>query len=159
MSHGHVLAPRFRTEEGACGILVRLTCKLGQRLRRNGYFARSLGLSVNNERGGGFFETIELPCVNDTPTLLRQFHKLWQRRSPGSSPVKKVGVTVSGLVLVSHVPRLLFDEDERRQRASQVVDQINERCGSLAIYFGPVHDYRLPMENKIAFGRIPEDSD
>jgi DNA polymerase-4 len=39
MTHGNVLAPRFRNEEGACGIMVRLVCKLAHRLRQGGYLA------------------------------------------------------------------------------------------------------------------------
>lgn len=159
MSHGNVLEPRFRNEEGARCILVRLICKLAQRLRRNGYLAKSMRVSTADERGGCFFGTIDLPCVNDTPTLLQQFHKLWQQRSPAVAPVKKVDVCVGELVLASQVPRSLFDEVEKLQRISQVIDQINQRWGPQAIYFGPVHNYRQPMENKIAFGRIPEESD
>lgn len=159
MSHGNVLAPCFRTEEGARCILVRLTCKLAQRLRRHGYLAQSLSMSTMDERGGCFFGKIDLPCVNDTPTLLQLFHKLWQQRSPAAAPVKKVGICVGDLVLASQVPRSLFDEVEKLHRISRAIDQINQRWGAQTIYFGTVHHYRQPMENKIAFGRIPDKAD
>ncbi len=159
MSHGNVLEPRFRNEEAACCIMARLVCKLAQRLRRQGYLARSLRISVSYERGGSFSQEIALPSAHDTPTLLHQFYVLWRRRAPGACPIKKVGVCVAGLVPASQVPRPLFDEAEKLQRLSQAVDKINMRWGSLTIYFGPVHSYRQLMENKIAFGRIPEDVD
>jgi DNA polymerase-4 len=159
MSHGNVLAPRFRNEEGACCIMARLVCKLAQRLRRNGYLAKSLRISVSDERGWSFSEEIGLPSVNDTPTLLQQFYVLWRRRTPGVCPIKKVDVSVAGLVSASQVPRPLFDEIEKLQRLSQTIDEINKRWGSLTVYFGPVHYYRQLMENKIAFGRIPDEDD
>ena len=159
MSHGNVLEPRFRNDEGARCIMVRLVCKLAQRLRRRGYLATSLRISVKDVQGGCFSQEIDLPSAHDTPTLLRQFYTLWQRRRPNLCPIKKVNVTVAGLVLASQVSRPLFAEIEKLQRVSETIDKINERCGALAIYFGPVHDYRQLMENKIAFGRIPDEFD
>lgn len=159
MSHGSVLEPRFRNEEGAHGIMVRLVCKLAHRLRQGGYLAKSLRISVRDEQGGSSTEEIGLPSANDTSTLLQQFYKLWQRRSPGVRPIKKVEVSVAGLVLASQVSRPLFAEAEKLQRLSQTIDAINDRWGPSTVYFGPVHDYRQPMENKIAFGRIPDELD
>ena len=157
MSHGSVLEPRFRNEEGACGIMARLVCKLGHRLRQGGYFARSLRISVKDLHGSCCVEEIGLPSVNDTSTLLQQSYKLWRRRTPGACPIKKVDVSVAGLILTSQVSRPLFEPIAKLERLSQTIDKINERWGSSTVYFGPVHDYRQLMENKIAFGRIPDE--
>jgi DNA polymerase-4 len=159
MTHGNVLDPRFRNEEGARGILLRLTCKLAQRLRRDGYLAGSMTVSTVDERGGRFDAKVSLPGVNDTPTLLRQFDKLWRQRSWAGAPVKKVDVCVSELVLASQVSRPLFEEPAKLQQVSRIVDQINQRWGSHTVYFGSIHKYRQLMENKIAFGRIPDKAD
>jgi len=159
MSHGNVLEPRFRNEEGARCIMARLVCKLAQRLRRSGYLATSLRISTRDVRGGGISDEASLPSVHDTPTILQQFYKLWQRRPPSVCPIKKVDVCVAGLVLASQVSRPLFGEFEKLQRISQTIDEINDRWGTSTIYFGPIHDYRQPMENKIAFGRIPDELD
>ena len=37
------------------------------------------------------------------------------------------------------------------QRIPRAIDQINQRLALLKIYFGSVHHYCHPMENKIAF--------
>ena len=159
MSHGSVLEPRFRNQEGAHGILVRLVCKLAHRLRHEGYVARTMRISVNDMHGSGSSAEISLPAANDTPTLLGQFYKLWQRHTLGVCRIKKVDVCVTGLVLATQVSPPLFGEIEKLQRVSQTIDKINERWGSSTVYFGPVHNYLQPMENKIAFGRIPDDLD
>jgi DNA polymerase IV len=159
MSHGNVLEPRFRNEEAACCIMARLVCKLAQRLRRGGYLARSLRISVKDEHGGSFSEEIGLPSVHDTTTLLKGFYLLWRRRAPGVCPIKKVDVCVAGLVPALQVPRPLFDEFEKLRRLSQAIDEINNYFGPLTVYFGPLHGYRQFMENKIAFGRIPDEDD
>lgn len=156
MSHGNVLEPRFRHPEGAYGILIRLVTKLGVRLRRDGYFAKCLQLSLRTPHGERFTEKMSIPYTHDTTTLIQQVEKLWRLRPNSFSSIQKVDVCVSGLVLASQVPRSLFDEVDKRQQVSQVVDKINARLGEASIYFGPVHHFRQQMDNKIAFGRIPD---
>ncbi|MBC7783949.1 MAG: type VI secretion protein ImpB [Burkholderiales bacterium] len=155
MSHANVLALAFRNDRSAYGILVRLICRLGARLRHDGYYAQGLSVHVKDVRGGYFADSSLLPFVHDTPTLLSQFHKLWQRRGTGHFAPLKVGADVTGLVPVNQVEDSLFDEIEKPRRISHAIDTINRRWGKSAIYFGPMHDFRHHMDDKIAFGRIP----
>jgi len=94
-------------------------------------------------------------CVQDTPTLLEQFQKLWERRKGTGDPPIKVGVDVVELVAVGQASGVLFEEVEKPRRVSAAVDDINKRWGGTAIYFGTMHGYRHRMDDKIAFGRIP----
>jgi DNA polymerase-4 len=155
MSHASVLDPKFRNEEGAHGIMVRLLCRLGARLRHDGYFAQCLRAHVKDVQNHYWFQEVILPCVQDTPTLLSKFHVLWQRRGPGASRPMKVGVEVAGLIAATQVSEPLFDAIEKPRRVSQAVDKINQRWGASTVYFGPMHNYRHSMDDKIAFGRIP----
>ena len=155
MSHASVLDPKFRNEEGAYGIMVRLLCRLGARLRHDGYYAQNLRANVKNVRGRYWNEEAALGYVQDTPTLLEKFQTLWQQRTPGTDPILKVGVEVGGLVPVTQVPQSLFDELEKPRRVSQAIDKINRRWGASAIYFGSMQGFRHHMDDKIAFGRIP----
>ncbi len=52
MSHVSVLHPDNRSERDAHGIMVRLVCRLGARLRHDGYCARVLRAHVKYFRGG-----------------------------------------------------------------------------------------------------------
>ena len=93
--------------------------------------------------------------MQDTPTLLEKFQKLWRQRIPDSDPPMKVGVEVAGLVPAAQVSHSLFDEMEKPRRVSQAVDKINQRWGASTVYFGSMHGFRHHMDDKIAFGRIP----
>jgi len=157
MSHANVLDPKFRNAEGAYGIMVRLLCRLGARLRHEDYFAQCLRVHMKNVRGSYWQEEITLPCVQDTPTLLEQFQKLWRQRTPGSDPPIKVGVEVAGLLPAAQVPGSLFNEMEKPRRVSLAIDKINQRWGASTIYFGSMHGFRHHMDDKIAFGRIPSE--
>jgi DNA polymerase-4 len=158
MSHANVLDPKFRNDQGAHGIMVRLLCRLGARLRHDGYFAHRLRAHVKDVRGGYWSGESALPCVQDTPTLLQTFQKLWRQRPLGADPPLKVGVEVAGLAPSTQVSRPLFDELEKPRCVSQAVDQINRRWGASTIYFGSMQDFRHPMDDKIAFGRIPPET-
>lgn len=155
MSHGNVLEGRFRHDEGARCILLRLVCKLGVRLRSAGYFARSLRLSLLDENRRTCSDEIGMPATQDTPTLLQQFTTLWERRALRNCRVKKVDVCVGRLIPATQVPRTLFPETNRQEEVSHAIDQINRRMGELKVYFGAIQDYRHTMDDKIAFGRIP----
>jgi DNA polymerase IV len=155
MSHANVLAPRLRTVQGAHGILVRLTCRLAARLRHGEYCARAFRISVKDVRGNHFAMGTDLPSIQDTPTLLHEFERLWQRYPRDLAAPMKVGVDVSGLTPAAFVARPLFDEIEKPQRLSKAIDKINQRWGQSSIYVGSMHDFRGHMDDKIAFGRIP----
>jgi DNA polymerase-4 len=155
MSHASVLDPKFRNEEGAYGIMIRLLCRLGARLRHDGYFAQYLRVHLKNIRGSYWSEEIALPCVQDTQTLLNKFQKLWRQRILGADAPIKVGVEVAGLLPAGQVSDSLFDGIKKTQQVSHTVDKINERWGRAAIYFGSMQRFRHHMDDKIAFGRIP----
>ena len=70
-------------------MLSRLVCKLGQRLRRHGYVAQSLRISLRDEGGGRYADEIGVPLIHDTATLLHQFFKLWERRRPTARRSKR----------------------------------------------------------------------
>jgi len=155
MSHASVLEPRFRNNDGAHGIITRLLCRLGARLRQDGYFAQYLRVHLRNARGQYWHEEVALPYVQDTPTLLEEFQKLWRQRIPDSDPPIKVGAEVAGLVPVAQVSYPLINEMEKPRIVSRAVDKINRRWGASAVYFGSMHGFRHHMDDKIAFGRIP----
>jgi DNA polymerase IV len=157
MSHANVLHPKFRNEEGAYGILVRLTCRLGVRLRNDGYFAEVLRVHVQDVRGHYWYDEAPLSCSHDTSTLLAQLQAMWRRRPPRQPPPLKVGVDVAGFTPVSQVSEPLFDAMQKPRRVSQAVDAINRRWGAAAVYVASMHNFRHPMDDKIAFGRIPSE--
>lgn len=154
MSHANVLSPEFRNDAGAYGILTRLICRLGARLRHEKYVAQRLHVYLKDPDDLGWSQQIDLAFVQDTATLLAQFEKLWQRRTWIQRPLQ-VGATVTGLVLADQVAAPLFREMEKPQDVSQAIDKINRRWGPMAVYVGSIHDFRQPMDDKIAFGRIP----
>ncbi|WP_233200323.1 Y-family DNA polymerase [Blastopirellula marina] len=159
MTHGRVLDPKFRNAAGAHCILVLLACKLAKRLRLTGYYARSLQLTLTGASKPIFSAQSDLPSAQDTLTILHQLEKLWQRRPYDLRGLKKVDVTVGQLVAQTEVSGYLFEEFSQSDRLSHALDEISDRWGPTSIYFANTHAYRDALEDKIAFGRIPELTD
>ncbi len=155
MAHENILEPRLRTEAGARGILIRLTCRLGVRLRTEGYLAGGLALGIDYVGEGEFAGSIELPHVQDTTTLLETLDRILSRCSPMARAPLKVGVTVFGLAPASQIAPNLFEQADRPVHLSRTMDLITSRWGMSSLYFASMHDYRHHMDDKIAFGRIP----
>ncbi|MEM9419786.1 MAG: type VI secretion protein ImpB [Planctomycetota bacterium] len=169
MGHAHILPPQYRNDEGAHGIMTRLLCKAVMRCRRDGYYAHRLRVHVSLVGGGSWGEEIALPSVHDTPTVIEHYERLWRRRPwrggmgtlPGSSepmPVPlKVSVDLSGLTPEESTPGHLFAQAEKQNKISEVIDRVNRRFKAHALHPGSMtHVVDYAMDDKIAFGRIPE---
>lgn len=164
MTHANMLAPEFRNDDGAHGILVRLLCKGAARLRHHDYFANKLNVRVRSYSDREWHGESHLPGTQDTLTILRHFSSMWRKRpwaSKGEAssrwrPFAQVSMTLSGLTPAAITPGHLFPQDERLRRLSQAMDELNRRWGQNAVYIGSVHEYRQTMDDKIAFGRIPD---
>ncbi|MEM8781636.1 MAG: type VI secretion protein ImpB [Planctomycetota bacterium] len=199
MGHAHVLPPKFRNDDDAFAVAVRLLCKAAARLRFDDeddqpYWAHGLALSVKYTNHERFVDHRTFPATQDTPTLLARLRDLWQqrpyvvpkptdpvRRLPGSQPdtsvapqPKHVAVTLFDLLPRGSATLPLFPEQlpeaGRAQRVSHALDTINRqlqrdrhlRAGRPDAYhllhLGTAHDLitNYAMDDKIAFGRIPE---
>ncbi|MFG0293712.1 MAG: Y-family DNA polymerase [Phycisphaerales bacterium JB050] len=156
MGHSNVLEPRFRSEEGARKMLMRLTMRLGLRLRMEGYSASRIAIAVRHAGDQPSFEAdTGLNQVNDTPTLLKALFELWGRRPPHPPKPMGVGVTVYGLERIAQATPCLFTHHERDDKLSEALDTIQKRWGIGAAYYGAMHGCAHDMDQKIAFGRIP----
>lgn len=156
MSHANVLEPKYRSDEGARQMLARLVTRLGKRLRQEGYLASDLGIQVRYVDGGRFSASATLPQVQDTPALLDCLYGLWERRAVRDGRAQQVGATVGGLVLASQTAGMLFCQEPKNAGLSRIMDTAVGRWGAGSLYFGSMHGCSHQMDEKIAFGRVPQ---
>ena len=156
MSHANVLEPKYRSDEGARQMLARLVTRLGKRLRQEGYLASELSIQVRYVDGGRFSASATLPQVQDTPALLECLYGLWERRVARDGRAQQVAATVGGLVLASQTAGMLFAQEPKNTGLSRVMDSAVRRWGPGSLYFGSMHGCSHQMDEKIAFGRVPQ---
>lgn len=156
VSHSHVLGPKFRSDQGARSVMVRLIHKAAARLRRLGYWTRRMKLSVKYTGGIPSWKIkLYLGWCQDTQSMLRAFESAWAKRPPGGTPLQ-VGVVLWDLSAQASATLPLFAEDRRNVRAAQAMDRINEQLGPNSIYFASLHDARQEAPMRIAFTHIPD---
>jgi DNA polymerase-4 len=167
VSHSHVLPPELRTEAGAFGILVRLTHKATARMRKIGYWAGAVGVSVrykDDEAAAadpvGWGRTswgagCRFPHCQDTPGILREVSNLWRQRPPGGVPMK-VGMVLADLRPARSATPSLFPEERQDADLSHAMDAVNREFGASVVYFGSMYGMRDQAPNRIAFTQIPD---
>lgn len=156
IGHSHVLPPPLRTQKGACEVLLRLIHKAAVRLRNAKCRAGRLEVYVSYSfREEGWSGSVGLGSCQDTLTIIEAFDQLWRCRPSGTRPVQ-VAVTLYDLVPESTVSLPLFSADRQRLALAQAMDQVNQRFGVNAVYFGGIHDVREAAPTRIAFTQIPD---
>lgn len=161
LGHSHVMAPELRTPNKARLVGRSLTAKAATRLRRIGFMASRMTLSVSLEEGECF--EICLPCdrISDSFTFLSLFDQMWEQivSQTGSARMKKVSMTFSELEEKDN-PQYEFFIDhskEKQERISCTLDLIHQKYGKNSVSLGILPDHDKTFSGtKIAFTRIPD---
>ncbi|MBX3364591.1 MAG: hypothetical protein KF866_07480 [Phycisphaeraceae bacterium] len=161
MGHQHVLGPRHRNDAGAWEIAVRLLTKAAARMRRVGYWATGLGVSMRlgvrgNAQWWEAWASLEGGC-RDTLRMLRVLARVWAGR-PAGTPLF-VGVTLTDLMHEQSVTTPLFAPERASAVLSDVIDRINERFGFDAIFPALLSGARRTSPGGIAFSSVPNAAD
>jgi DNA polymerase IV len=173
LGHSHMLPPAMRNPTDALAVLNRLTQKAAMRLRKQGFYATALSVSVRvdirgghgySDQGGGHRET-RMGQTQDTAFMLHTLDLLWHSGLHLLMRPKAVGMVLHGLVPASqHTPGLFetpvtqSDESPPRSRDKllSTLDSINRRYGKNALYFATAHGALDHAPMRIAFNRIPD---
>ncbi|RYX90874.1 MAG: DNA-directed DNA polymerase [Comamonadaceae bacterium] len=117
LGHSHVLPPELRHAEGALGVLNRLTQKAAMRLRKQGFYATAMSVSVRcghryqkvSGKDDGASRDTQFGEMQDTGFFLQVLHQLWHTGLQNLREPKMVNVTLHGLVLATQHTPSLFD--------------------------------------------------
>lgn len=100
---------------------------------------------------------MRIPECRDTVVLQRYLTELWDS-CPAQEPLR-VGIWLFHLVPDELRTLSLFEDDEKRYRISLVVDELNQRYGQNAVYFGGIHPVLDSAPTRISFTSIPDMDD
>jgi DNA polymerase-4 len=159
LGHSQILSGPNRNPEGARLVARRLLVKAATRLRRGGFLASELSISVKDARGIRAGRTVTMAATQDSFVLLERFAALW-RNLPVCAPAH-VGVMLGGLAERHAATADLFDHrpsgsPSPREALCAKVDAINQRYGQDTVIYGERPVEIAPFTGaKIAFGRIP----
>lgn len=175
VGHSHVLDPEQRAPKLAEAVGRRLLLKAATRLRAMHYLACELTLSIRLEHGRRLETATRLPAVSDSLTLQEAFSLLWFQmiQQTGDARIKKISVTLHRLVARDEAARQMeflplaesgefqsADSQSRRDRISQIMDELTERYGRDSVTVGIMPGQGSSFTGtKIAFTRIPKNKE
>jgi len=157
--HSQILSGVSRAPERARLILRRLLVKASTRLRRAGFFATYLHISVKDQTYKRLGAGAKISATQDSFTLLEHMETHWQQLAP--QKVFSVSVMLGGLVSTKNHTADLFENRAagvltERERLCQTLDALNQRYGRDTVIFGePPKGMTAFSGAKIAFGRVP----
>ncbi len=166
VGHSHVLAPALRPPEQARYVARRLTVKAVSRLRRMGYYATAMTLSVRSEAGIRY--AIDMHCARayDNHTFLSMLKEGWEAVIHASPHMRlrKVSVTLHGLESETYLQEDLFATKSaqgagriKSEKLSRAMDALNHRFGRDTVSLGMLPSQgRSFTGTKVAFTRIPD---
>lgn len=160
LGHSQILSPINRVPKNARLVARRLLIKAATRLRRSGFFAAKLYLSVKCAQRGRRSVQWKISLTQDSFYLLGLFNKMWAELAP-LKPLS-VSVMLGGFVDRYNCSADLFVERSapgaptKREVLCSQVDRLNQRFGQDTIIYGKKQVEIAPYTGaKIAFGRIP----
>jgi len=155
VGHSHVLSPDMRDPTSALAVIYRLLHKAAMRMRHYGYCAGGLSLHLSYLDRDSWRDKVRFAPHSDTLKFNQVLAGLWQRR-PNDGTILKVGVNLLDLTDQGQLSRDLFEAENQHEGLNIVLDQINQRYGPNALYFGGAHQSIGAAPMRIAFNHIPE---
>ncbi|MEM8617897.1 MAG: type VI secretion protein ImpB, partial [Pseudomonadota bacterium] len=166
--HGRVLSGEWRKPAKARDCLRLLTAKAARRLRREGYTASALSVSLASRDNRRWQRETRFFPARDDHTFLHEACTLFAVgvKALNHGPLKKLSVMLHGIDLEGQTSEDLFEQglartERRRWEAlTEVMDQLNARHGACLVSLGPRHEPPGGYAGaKIAFGRVPDLND
>lgn len=175
LGHSHVMAPEFRTDEGAWAVANKLLHKATMRLRMEKFYAGSLSVTIrfaltkeqaarmksrqhfSGLKHAGWGMEARFRECQDTLTLLDVMRQLWRQRPQGEEFQRPffVGVTLRELTPEDEHQAELFADPNNRPQLSATMDKLNLKYGHTTLHFAGMLPARESAPTRIAFTQIP----
>lgn len=137
IGHEMTLPRDYYSMEETAVPLLELTELVCRRCREKGYMGGVVSVGCRGadfDHPTGFYRQMKLPDpTNVTMQVYDGVMRLFRRHWDGQ-PVRKVGVTLTGLVRDDEYQLTLFDERPRYQALERATDEIKRRYGESAIF-------------------------
>jgi DNA polymerase-4 len=152
IGHSHVLAPEFRSQPGAYGVIKKLITKTAKRLRDQKLTAAGVFVTVSFWGQPSFHASRKTPEFSDDFTFNKYVFELLRDLKFPAKP-SRVAVTVSNLKSAVCRQQSIFPDLEKRILLSKAADKINDRYGTKTIHPGDVHSAIDTAPDRIPFGK------
>jgi len=133
MGHSITLPKDITTFEEARAILLSLSEQVGRRVRKKNFVGRVVTLTIRDDSFLTKTRSATIPYTNTTEDIYKTAKKLLESNWDGKTPLRLLGVSLSGLTR-DFEQISLFPHDEKLRKLNKVIDEIKDRFGENAVY-------------------------
>lgn len=151
IGHSHVLEPALRSREGAISVLRKLVFKAGYRIRKEGYNASGVYLSIRFLDKSHFSLSKKTEAFCDDWTFWNNICLLLKGCSWRKKPIH-LAVGAFGLAKKEGEQISIFKEIEKRQNLAKALDQINDNYGADTVMPASMMAAKNSAPDRIPFG-------
>jgi DNA polymerase-4 len=152
IGHSHVLAPEFRSKEGALAVLRKLLFKVGYRLRKEGYQAGGICVNINFVDKGNFCQSSKFDFFDDNSSLIKNaFYVL--KKCPWQSRPIMLSVSTFNLKKKTSEQIPIFDDTKKAREISMAIDDVNDCFGAETVYPASMFVSKMSAPDRIPFGK------
>src|SRR5580704_8050865 len=176
LGHSHVMAPEFRSQEGAWSVAHKLLHKAAMRQRMEKFYAGSMAVTIRFQltreqaegmakakkhfsgiKHSGWGMEARFRDCQDTLTLLEVLRGVWKQRPQGAEFQRPffVGVTLRDLIPENEYQAELFSDPNNRVQLSATMDKLNLKYGHTTLHFAGMLPARESAPTRLAFTQIP----
>ncbi|MGJ8564108.1 MAG: Y-family DNA polymerase [Alphaproteobacteria bacterium] len=167
--HSRLLSGNWQHPQKAKDCLRLLTVKAAYRMRREGFTAGSMAISVKNTKSGRVGRQTGFAACSDDHSLAGHMERLYGQiiHALGTrARIQSVSVTLFDIVPVGQRTGDMFEDStahagtRKWDALTATMDSLNEKHGACVVHLGP----RAVLPGgyagaKIAFGRVPDAGD
>lgn len=150
------LPKALTTPEELAPILQKLVEKMGYRMRKAGYFARGVHLSILFRDFDYWHQGVSSPgFLFDSKDIYKIIFKL-MLKCPYLKPVRELAVSVFNLQKNTFTQMSLLEDLIKKENLVHAVDSINEKWGNFVITPATMLGTNNMVPDRIAFGGVKE---
>lgn len=145
--HSYTLPRNITALQDAKKVLLKLSEKVGRRMRQKGFMGRTLHLYLRFFDFSGFGQRVTLSkYINDGFTIYRVAEGLLGRYM-GVKPIRMLGISVSNVLHTNQISLPLLQEDIREEKVLRTLDKINDKYGEFTVFRGALVEIKDRIEN------------
>lgn len=133
IGHSITLPKDINTFEEAKAVLLSLSEQVGRRVRRKKIVGRVVTLTLRDDSFLTRTRSATIPYTNTTEDIYRTAKKLLENNWDGKTPLRLLGVSLSGLTR-DFEQISIFSGEEKIKRLNKIVDEIKDKYGEGAIF-------------------------
>ena len=155
VGHSYTLLKKTANKDELALLIMKLSEKVGRRLRRKGKRGKVCWIGWKYIYGGGFARQQQLDeSIDDGYDIFRHTYKHLAGKVLHDK-ISKIYISVSGLEEAKHLQLSFLEDKLKKSRLLQSMDKINDKYGEMTVTRGMHKNWTEEIRDRVAFGHRP----